>query len=107
MSFGQKKTPGDRPGGISQRDHQQASLDHSSTSSIPHTGINRDVFENELNGLYVVVAQIKSPEDSPRFRRTVYMTLKTAQRAVDRAVMNNREAHLFVARLVIEGGDAQ
>jgi len=53
----------------------------------------------------VVVAQIKSPTDDPRFRRTVYMTLKTAQRAVDRAVMNNREAHLFVARLVIEGGD--
>lgn len=102
MSFGQKKTPGGQTEGIPDNHH---SHQKGIASSIPHPGINREVFEHELNGLYVVVAQIKSPTDDPRFRRTVYMTLKTAQRAVDRAVMNNREAHLFVARLVIEGGD--
>lgn len=104
MSFEQRKTPGDQSRGIPQTHH---SHDESVTSSIAHCADQSDVFRQQLQGIYIVVAEIKPANDERRFRRRFYASLESAQRHVDRSRMNGREAHLFIGQLHIVDGDAR
>lgn len=105
MTFEQKKTPGGQTGGIPENHHH--SHDESTTSSIADRVDQSEVFAQMLNGIYIVVAQIKSPGPEPRFRRRFYAGLAAAQRHVDRARFNGREAHLFIGQLHIVDGDTR
>lgn len=104
MSRGQEKTPGENSPGV-RKENQKVTTPND--SSIPSQGKGREVFEAELSGCYVVVAQIKSPGPEPRYRRRFYANLPSAQRAVDRAVMQGKDAHLILARLTVVGGDTE
>lgn len=104
MTLEQKKTPGDQTGGIPENHH---SHDESTTSSIADRVDQSEVFAQMLNGIYIVVAQIKSPGPEPRYRRRFYAGLAAAQRHVDRAHMNGREAYLYIGQLSIVDGDAR
>ncbi|WP_150119514.1 hypothetical protein [Enteractinococcus helveticum] len=63
------------------------------------------MFAEQLEGIYLVIAEIKTTADEQRFRRRFYANLPSAQLAVDRARMNGREAHLFIGQISIVGGD--
>lgn len=56
-------------------------------------------------GVYVAVIQVKHDGPTPRYRRRVVMSLATAQRAVDRAHMDGKDAHIVLCKLVPMGGD--
>lgn len=59
-----------------------------------------------LNGVHVVVAEIRSSSPEPRYRRTAYWNLPGAQKAVDRAHMAGKEAHIVLCKLqVVEGNE--
>ncbi|MDI3331751.1 MAG: hypothetical protein QJR09_13600 [Micrococcus sp.] len=62
------------------------------------------------NGLYIVVVHVKSPGPAPRYRRYPFLSLASAQRKVDRARMDGRDAHLLTYQLRSAGwqmgGDA-
>lgn len=103
MSLGQEKTPGEHSPGARKENNGTYPLG----ASIPHRGMDRETFEAELNGCYIVVAQIKSAGPEPRYRRRFYANLSSAQRAVDRAIMQGKDAHLILARLTVVGGDTQ
>lgn len=99
MTFEQRKTPGAQTGGIPNSHH---SHHEEATSSIAE---RREFFAQQLHGIYVVVAEIKPANGQQRYRRRFYASLESAQRAVDRAVMNGREAHLLIGRISIVAGD--
>lgn len=100
MSLGQRKTPGAHTEGIPRSHH---SHHDDATSSIAD---NREFFAQQLHGIYVVVAEIKPANGQQRYRRRFYANLPSAQRHVDRARMNGKEAHLFIGQItIIEGGD--
>lgn len=102
--FEQRKTPGDQTRGIPENHHSHSD---EAVSSIADSVDRCDVFGQMLNGIYIVVAQIKSPGPEPRYRRRFYAGLAAAQRHVDRARFNGREAHLFIGQLHIVDGDAR
>lgn len=104
MSFEQEKTPAEISTGA-KKENKKANQPNDST--IPRRGIDREVVEAKLNGCYVVVAQIKSAGPEVRYRRRFYANLPSAQRAVDRAVMQGKDAHLILARLTVIGGDTE
>lgn len=99
MTFEQKKTPGGQTRGIPETHHSH--LDEA-VSSIAD---RREFFAQTLEGIYIVVAEIKPANGQQRYRRRFYASLESAQRAVDRAVMNGREAHLLIGRISIVAGD--
>lgn len=99
MSFQHKKTPGPTTEGIHNSHHSH--LDEA-VSSIAD---NREFFAQQLQGIYVVVAEIKPANGQQRYRRRFYASLESAQRAVDRSVERGREAHLLIGRVHIIGGD--
>lgn len=102
MNFAQKKTPGDQTRGIP-KDHH--SHDEGNTSSIAEIVSRGEVFGQALDGIYIVVAEIKSPGPEPRYRRRFYAQLASAQLAVDRARMNGRDAYLYIGQVSIVDGD--
>ena len=100
MTFQHRKTPGDQTRGIPNSHHSHHDGD---TSSIAE---RREFFAQQLHGIYVVVAEIKPANGQQRYRRRFYANLPSAQRHVDRARMNGKEAHLFIGQItIIEGGD--
>lgn len=101
MIFAQKKTRAGQNAGIPEK-----FIAGDDTSSLPDSVDNAAVFGQMLNGIYIVVAEIQC-ETGKRFRRRFYANLPSAQRAVDRAVMNGREAYLYLGKVSIIGGDAQ
>ncbi|WGH81752.1 hypothetical protein QDX25_00785 [Auritidibacter ignavus] len=56
-------------------------------------------YERELDGVYIVVAQIKSRSPEPRYRRHFYASLTNAQKRVENARREGKQADLFLARL--------
>lgn len=104
MTLEQRKTPGGQTRGIPENHH---SHDESTTSSIADRVDQSEVFAQQLQGIYVVIAQVKSPGPEPRYRRRFYAGLAAAQRHVDRARFTGREAHLFIGQLHIVDGDAR
>jgi len=104
VTFEQRKTPGGQTGGIPENHHSRT---HSAVSSIADSVDRGDVFGQMLNGIYVVVAEIKPLDGEQRFRRRFYAGLTAAQRAVDRAHMQGREAYLYIGQVTIVGGDAR
>lgn len=102
VTFKQRKTPGDQAGGIPENHHSQQTDD---TSSIADSVDRGEVFGQMLNGIYIVVAEIRTTGPEKRFRRRFYANLPSAQSAIDRARMNGREAHLYIGRVSIVGGD--
>lgn len=104
MTFTQKKTPSGQTGGISHK----TMLDHTANGddSTLHEFVDRGaVFGQALDGIYIVVAEIKSPGPEPRYRRRFYAQLASAQLAVDRARMNGRDAYLYIGQItIVEGG---
>lgn len=59
-----------------------------------------------VTGVYVAVVQIRGDHVPPRYRRRTYWNLPSAQRAVDKAVMEGLDASVILAQLVpvIGGG---
>lgn len=104
MTFEQRKTPGAHTEGIPRKHHSHR---EEVTSSIPESVDRCDVFGQMLEGIYVVVAEIKPLDGEQRFRRRFYAGLTAAQRAVDRAHMQGREAYLYIGQVTIVGGDAR
>lgn len=105
MTLEQRNTPGGQTGGI--HDTQNVPPGNS-TPSIPDAAkkyADPDVMKQQLHGCYVVIAEIKSPDEDPRYRRRFYASLDSAQKAVDRAVANGRDTHLVLAQLHIVDGD--
>jgi hypothetical protein len=97
--FEQKKTPSGQTGGIPKTHH---SHHEEATNSIADS---REFFAQQLHGIYVVVAQVKSPGPEPRYRRRFYAGLAAAQRHVDRCRQDGKDAHLFIGQLHIVDGD--
>ncbi|GAA1363041.1 hypothetical protein GCM10009596_23510 [Arthrobacter rhombi] len=59
-----------------------------------------------IDGVHVVLAQVRSDSQEPRYRRTVYWNLPAAQRAVDRAHMAGKDAHIILCQLrPVEAGE--
>lgn len=104
MTFEQRKTPGGQTRGIPENHHQG---DSSDTSSIADPVDLAAVFAQQLQGIYVVVAEIRSADGDKRFRRRFYAQLASAQLAVDRARMNGREAYLYIGQVSIVNGDTR
>lgn len=52
-----------------------------------------------VNGVYVVVVHTHVPGGHPRWTRRIYMSLHSAQRAQDRAVMRGARAYLVLCQL--------
>lgn len=102
MTLEQRKTPGRGTGGISKNHH---SHHDGAASSIAHDSDHGEVFAQMLNGIYIVIAEIKSPGPEPRYRCRFYVQLASAQLAVDRARMNGKDAYLFIGQVTIVGGD--
>lgn len=99
MSFQQRKTPGGTTEGIPKTHH---SHHEEATNSIADS---REFFAQTLHGIYVAVAEIRSPGPEKRFRRYYFANLPSAQRRVDKAREEGREAHLYLGQIHIIGGD--
>lgn len=102
MSFQQRKTPSGQTGGIPKTHH---SHHEEATNSIADSVDRGDVFGQMLNGIYIVVAEIKPLDGEQRFRRRFYAGLTAAQRHVDRSRMAGREAYLYIGQVSIVSGD--
>lgn len=106
MSSEQRKTRshhGKTAGNYSHDKRRQA--DRSPGSSLAKNSESLQLIGQQLNGIYIVVAQIQSPGPVKRYRRRFYANLPSAQRALDRAVMQGRDAQLFIGRVHIVSGD--
>jgi len=105
MTHQHRKTPatGQR-GGSSREVTHRFSSSRSHTTSLTHPGIDQQAVFDQLNGAYIVVAEIKSPAGEHRTRRRFYASLESAQRAVDRARDTGRDARLFLGQITIIGG---
>jgi hypothetical protein len=101
VTFEQRKPPGPTTEGIPKTHH---SHHEEATSSIAE---RREFFAQQLHGIYVVVAQVKSPGPEPRYRRRFYAGLAAAQRHVDRCRQDGKDAYLFIGQLHIVDGDAR
>lgn len=82
---------------------------HSSVGDpqFPQAWIDPTVFEMELHGCYVAVVQVNSDSPEPRYRRQLYMSLKPAQRRIDKAREEGRDAFLILAQLHVVPNGAQ
>lgn len=56
-----------------------------------------------LEGVHVVVVQVRGEHVPPRYRRRVMFNLPSAQRAIDRAAQSGLEAHIVLCRLMPAG----
>jgi hypothetical protein len=74
---------------------------------IPQRSIDPEVFEQELHGCYIAVVQVNSRSPEPRYRRQLYMSLKPAQRRIDKAREDGRDAFLILAQLHVIPNGAQ
>lgn len=97
MSFAHKKTPEGQTGGIPQ--------DHSYEGDTAIIADSAQFFAQMLEGIYVAVAEIRSPGADKRFRRYYFANLPSAQRRVDKAREDGREAYLYLGQIHIVGGD--
>jgi|GEM_PF-4885737 len=71
----------------------------------PADSLDAFTIGQQLQGLYVAVAEIKSPGPEKRFRRYYFANLPSAQRRVDKAREAGREAYLYLGQIHIVGGD--
>lgn len=97
MSVGHEKAPAGQSRGISE--------DYS-INSLPDSVSQYEIFAQQNHGIYIVVAEIQCETDK-RFRRRFYANLPSAQKAVDRAVMNGREVYLYIGQVSIVDGDSR
>lgn len=105
MSSEQRKTRSPMAKTAGNHSHREVSqADRSPASSLPESSDSLQLIGQQLNGIYIVVAQIQSPGPEKRYRRRFYANLPSAQRAVDRAVMAGRDAQLFIGQIIIVGG---
>lgn len=91
MIQAQEKAPGSESKGL-------VNLD---TPSIPMQA-GKTTATALITGVHVVVVETAGG----KFRRRVYLTLSSAQRAVDRAIMAGHPAHLILCKLVPADGAA-
>lgn len=77
--------------------------DRKSFDGDTHSLPERDVLEAVNHGLYIVVVHIKSDGPTPRYRRHPYFGLAAAQRRVDRARQDGRDAYLLAYELRAAG----
>src|SRR5699024_7627756 len=75
------------------------------SSQNPLSDMEAHFFAQSLQGLYVAVAEIKSPGPEKRFRRYYFANLPSAQRRVDKARQEGRDAYLYLGQIHIIGGD--
>lgn len=101
MAPGMKKPPASTPGVL----QEKATSTMYSASSLAQDRARSQSFAEQLDGIYVVIAEIKTAAGEQRFRRRFYAQLASAQLAVDRARMNGREAYLFIGQIAIVDGD--
>lgn len=92
-------TPEKRMSPAGNRGHSKKIQGGESGSSLPE----RDVLEAVNHGLYIVVVHIKSDGPTPRYRRHPYFGLAAAQRRVDRARQDGRDAYLLAYELRAAG----
>ncbi len=70
------------------------------TNSIP-AGIDKTTAEALVTGVHVVVVTTAAG----KYRRRVYLSLDSAQRAADRAIMAGHPAHVILCKLIaVTGG---
>lgn len=101
MRFEQKKTPGAQTEGIPENHH---SHHEEATNSIADS---REFFAHQLHGIYIAVAEIRSPGPEKRFRRYYFANLPSAQRRVDKAREEGREAYLYLGQIHVVDGDTR
>ena len=75
------------------------------SSQNPLSDMEAHFFAQSLQGLYVAVAEIKSPGPEKRFRRYYFANLPSAQRRVDKARQEGRDAYLYLGQIHIVAGD--
>lgn len=105
MSSEQKKTRSPMAktaGSISHRERLQKRKP--SASSLAENEADFQAIGYQLNGIYIVVAEIQSPGPERRYRRRFYANLPSAQRAVDRARQDGRRAQLLIGQVTIVSG---
>src|SRR5699024_3394133 len=71
----------------------------------PLSEMDAFIIGQQLHGIYVAVAEIKSPGPEKRFRRYYFANLPSAQRRVDKAREDGRDAHLYLGQIHIVDGD--
>ena len=71
----------------------------------PLSEMDAFIIGQQLHGIYVAVAEIKSPGPEKRFRRYYFANLPSAQRRVDKARQEGRDACLYLGQIHIIGGD--
>ena len=71
----------------------------------PADSLDAFTIGQQLQGLYVAVAEIKSPGPEKRFRRYYFANLPSAQRRVDKAREAGRDAYLYLGQIHIVAGD--
>jgi len=99
VTLEQRKTPSGQTGGIPEDHH---SRHDEATSSIADS---REFFAHQLHGIYVAVAEIRSPGPEKRFRRYYFANLPSAQRRVDKAREEGREAYLYLGQIHVVDGE--
>ncbi len=76
---------------------------HDDTPSLPDP-VDETTARAAVHGVYVVVVHLRTVDDSPRWSRRLYLSLHSAQRAVDRAHMRGQRAYMVLCQLhVMEG----
>lgn len=71
----------------------------------PLSEMDAFIIGQQLRGIYVAVAEIKSPGPEKRFRRYYFANLPSAQRRVDKARQEGRDAYLYLGQIHIVDGD--
>ncbi len=79
--------------------HRTKKNNHEAASPTTPILPDSDTLQAVNNGLYIVVVHIKSNESVPRYRRYPFLSLASAQRKVDRARMDGRDAYLLTYQL--------
>lgn len=105
QTFGEKNSPGLSPGEPNTDVISKTLSARGLQGETTHSLTDPAYFADLLNGVYIVVAEVRTADGDRRFRRRFYANLPSAQRAIDRAVMNGREAYLYIGQVTIVGGD--
>lgn len=72
---------------------------HSSTEQIDTPSLTEIDPAGLVDGVYVVVVHTRTVDGSPRWSRRLYLSLHSAQKSLDRAVMRGQRAYLVLCKL--------
>ena len=74
-------------------------------TSVPNPADILPAHAGLVHGCFVAVVQVRGTEGAPQYRRRVLLSLKTAQRAVDRATADGLDASVVLCQLMPAGGE--